>query len=292
MNNSIIIPPPISYNSSSIINNEITQKLEKFGYKVIEYIRLKDQKSFKYVKTINPRGHTVLIELDESINVNSPNLITVESVPVGDQIPFSLKSGMLSAAGNNVLGISFECKNGYCLLRHNDNFEVTENFLNIVEKPSDKVAFSTDSLLAIPIIKLSDIIENPTMVLQITTIASINIVNASIAAFKNHLKSTDTELKQLMNNADKVMGLMYVTMDTVANSLDKYERGRTFFDEHPPLNQSTISEYQRVIYNIKKHRELIENILRIGLSLGDIRNSLNEVNSLFNNINEDINSIK
>ena len=257
------------------LEDDILTRLKKYNYKPIETINIRTMmsKEAKYIKAIDQRGHYVAIELDldSNILVQPSDLTTSESVEVVSTIPQSVRMGLLAAAGKSVSGILTECKNGICISSNNERGKPQESFLTIIEKPTDRSLLSTDSILAIPIIKLTDIIENPTLSLEITTKSTESLINASTMTFYQDIRTTNDTLRDFVDKSDKLLQSMQTNMNTIIISLSNYERLRSQYD----VNIVPQNIKDNVVSNITNHINIISKNLNAGKRLESIRNELN-----------------
>lgn len=276
------------------LDNNINQKLDELGYKVLETINIKrdNRVESKYIKTIDPRGHFVVIELnlDSNVLVQPSDLTTVESSNINSDIPKSIRNGVLSVAGNSIGGISFECKNGICISKSSPKgkTEIEENFFTIIGKPADRSILEKDDILAIPVIRMTDIISNPTLILEVTTTATMNIINLIVQFYHNEIKVTTNSSNTLSNKFNILTNNMKYSMDAMVKSLSTYEKIRSEYD----LTIVPPETYKNIVNNIIIHRDKISKLVESARVLESIRNDFNILEEKMNKILVDIDSIK
>src|SRR6266496_1407314 len=155
--------PPLIMNKKSpgLIKNldmDIIKKLESYKYKVIETINLQSGNNVeaRYVKAIDNRGHYIIIELDvdSSILYRPTDLTTVEIISPANELPQSVKSGLLASISDFVSGVAIECKDIIYILYNKLHGQTKDLYLHIIHKPENRSELDADCTLGIPIIKM------------------------------------------------------------------------------------------------------------------------------------------
>lgn len=291
-----LVPSPttsVQFLPSNLMNQNIENKLLDLGYTPKETIirKLSDsQREAKYIRAIDNRGNSVLIELnvESNIAVQPSDLTTVESSPV-ISIPYSIRSGIFEAAGKQISGVAYDCTSGICIMSNDPvTMKPVDKFLTIVEKPSARVALEQDSFLASPIIKLSDIIENPTLINNIVQTATENIRKAVLKAFSSDLDINQRSFDQLTSKVPNTLRAMSIAMTKIVTSLEVYEKARKVYDINPPVTQQAKNEYDLIVLNIRKRQDMIRRLLATTKSLELIRNKFNELSADMDNIIRDL----
>jgi len=273
----IIVPRNTQQSLVNSLESDVITRLKSYKYKPLETINIRTDASrnfreAKYIKAVDQRGHYVAIELnvDSNVLVQPSDLTTSESVEVTSTVPQSIRMGLLAAAGNSVSGILTECKNGICISSNNQMGRPSESFLTIVERPTDRSLLGND-VLAIPIIRLTDIIENPTLALEITTKSSEGIINAATVAYYQDIRITNDTLRDFADKSDKLLQSMQINMNTIIISLTNYEKLRAQYD----VNIVPQNVRDNVVSNISNHINIISKNLNAGRRLESIRNQIN-----------------
>jgi hypothetical protein len=269
--------PQIQFNEVDSIEN----KLLKLGYLALETIKYRkgnNELVAKYIKAIDEnRGNVVMIELnvDSNVLVQPSDLTTIESNMVVS-IPSSLRHGILSEAGNEVAGVAFECREGFCISTHDTvTMKPSDKFIKIIEKPGDRVAVDEESILGIPIIRLSDIIENPTLAAEIISASTLRIRNAAIKSFHHDLDLTNKVDTTLDAKIKITMKAMNLAMNNILVGLERFEEARKVYDLNPPVTPMAKNEYSVIVLNIKKRQNMIRRLLMTTRKLEDKRNRMN-----------------
>lgn len=266
------------------LDSDINKKLEAHKYKILETINLSrvgGQREAKYVKAIDQRGHYVTIDLnlDSNIQVHPSDLTTMETVNINSNIPYSTRMGILNAAGKRVGGVAFECKNGICITSNSTRGPPKENFLTIIEKPVDRTVLENDSMLATPVIRLTDILANPTLASEITTESTIDIINAAANSYHSDIKETDKVISELAGKSKKALQDMSINMNMIIQSLNEYEKLRSNYE----LTIVPGEMYKKVSSTITSHINDISRLLSAGKRLEEIRNEINGLNQKLSN---------
>ena len=289
------VSSPIAVNNKDIqffrpdsVNQDIEKKLLDLGYMSIGTIKFKrdNEITAKYIKAIDNKGNMVLIALniDSNIAVHPSDLTTVESV-FAVSIPYSLRAAVFNAAGSQVSGVAFDCENGLCtMLTDPSNKKMKEVPYSIIERPSDKVALEANSVLGIPIVRMSDILENPTLTSKIISDATVKIRNEVLRSFTKDLESTDSSVKVTSDSTLGTLKSIQLAMNRLIIGLTRFEVERDKFDLNPAVDPVSKGKYDIIILNIKKRQNLLRKLLEIARSLESVRSTLNGVREYMGSI--------
>lgn len=154
----------------SIHHDELEKELKELGYTPLLGILAEKE----YMKAINPMGQTVYILIE-----NGQGIVDLKCTETEPIMTYGAKVSALQASD---LDVVFECE-GLCFLeRHVDNKHVT------IKECHFSLPQKLDCCISYPIIKLSDIKNNPSMV---------DYVDKTIRCLKN--KEFNTQLSHQVN---------------------------------------------------------------------------------------------
>lgn len=292
-----ILRPPssnVQFVQPGLSNQDVEKKLLDLGYISFRNIKLRkgDQLEAKYILATDHRGNMVLIYLniDSNIMVKPSDLTTMESAN-SVSIPYAIRVGIHSAAGNKIAGTAYLCDNGMCVMLTDPvSLKPTDNHLTFVEKPADKIAYIDDSPVAVPVVRMGDILENPTLVNEIVAESTLNIRDKSIPLFKKDIEDTDKLSTKSSNDIKTNMMALGRAMNDVLTSLVHFERDRKFYDLNPPTTKEAINRYNIIVLNIKKRQNMFRTLMKKSQDLEKQRSKLDEIIRDMNTNMNDLNT--
>lgn len=256
----VVLPPEEVKSHELSVNLE--DELKKYGYIIKEKVVIHDEDETlmaKYIKAVNPNGHKVFIDPDVEalVPVITGQQPFLEAKDVTIQ-PYSLKHGVMESAGLQARGIAFECHNGICTLLRNegDLRPVEESFII----PSSKLDDTPPILY--PIVRMSDIQANPSMVLKNTEDVTKRLRNAIYQKAQLEMKKSHETVKRLdkaFTDLDKSVDESMKNISKSLRTLDGYKRqyvGMVL----DPLNAQ---KYRGVIDNLYIRHEMMADLLQV-----------------------------
>ena len=197
------VKPGPSTASFSTFDGEVAdQTIEKAllerGFISTEKILTKDESGnvvCRFIKARDNLGHALYIELDTNGYMTVCDDDPVISVSrEASVIPYSLKVGSFEASSSALFGVGFECDNQVCVMSRKDNsLEPVETVFSY----SKDMGVQEKHPIPFPIVKLSEVLANPNLVLQ--NIAGSharmrNIAFSSCVKDVNHMRETSSSL--------------------------------------------------------------------------------------------------
>lgn len=178
MDGTLIIQPPIidhriSKEEPEIPNIEpeipnIEQELFNRGFIPIDQIVSEDKFGkpiVKYIKVVTENGYKAFVDPDDVeglINIKKETNILKPRYSVSS-IPYSIKNGSLECLSNIACGIAYECKDELCVINKNTIEEPQEIVFTTMP---DITKVATMDYISYPIVRMEDILANPTDVIQ------------------------------------------------------------------------------------------------------------------------------
>jgi hypothetical protein len=248
----------------------IENELLAAGYAPISRIILDSsgiKRESQYIKAKNKKGQTTFIELDsDGYTTARTNDLTLLRSEKASEIPYSIKTGAMDCAGQDVCGVAFECGlDSVCILSKNkeDLTPVESNFI-YVEKPGPSAAVikQQDTIMSYPVVRLSEIRTNPDLVTSSINIVSRRLRNASYETLLRSLVSAQASIEHLnkafadFNNVREQYATgLNETLTQLENMHDQYEA-------NPPTTDEGREKYRRVQSNLSVRNDGLEDLLR------------------------------
>lgn len=286
-----------------IRNGNIENELLEAGYGILSRIIVKDpngNKRAQYIKSINKNGQKVFVLIDGQgyTKARSADLTLVESNRV-NIVPYSLKTGAYECAGKDVCGVAFECgSDGVCVLSRgvNDLTPKEANFV-LVEKPTTTAAAVEidGKVMTYPVVRLSEIRVNPSLVLDNTDLVTRNLRNTSyqmeLAAFNKEMQSL-AALNDSFRRYNIMRENVHARLTYITRELEKWNK---VYKENPPTTDDMKNRYRLLQINLTRRNEDMETFLLVMKKISnkaiDLDLLTEEVNSIteyaskhFNNV--------
>ena len=261
-----------------IENQDILKLLADRGYMPFRTTMVKGNNGNvpKYVKAINDRGNTVYVKIDMDGNVMTQpgDLTTIESKEA-TSVPLSVKIGAYNCAGLDVCAVALECDDGICMLMKDDDTNMKEVMLTKVEKRSEEGIVEGDSPIAYPVVRLSEILENPVMTSKIIDDATVKMRNAAV---QNYLRKVDelegSNKKNIVgsrNEANQSVEMFVKKIDnimiTLLTKLKNLEGKRNKYDAVPPKNDKEVEDLRKISLEIRNVNDKLINLLKLSKNI-------------------------
>lgn len=255
--------------SGKIENDEIEQTLVDLGYIVIAKVVIQGTdgaKEARYVEAINRLGQKVYIELDleGQVAVRTRDLTMIESKDA-TVIPYSVKVGALECAGLDVCGVAFTCKDNICVVSHDDNVNPQEtNFVFIKERAPEIGLISTDGVTSIyPIVKLSEIVANPALVLRSTNDVTRRIRSATFAGCNDGLEKFKETINRLNDNFLAFDRVYTQAATELPKRIQQLEENHVQFLNLKDPTDADREIYRKLVDNLRKRNEYLVELLKM-----------------------------
>lgn len=240
--------------------------------------------SAKYIKVIDERGNTAYVDIDMDGNVmKTQNDITTDITQNITSIPLSVKMGLYKCADMDVCGVAMECSDGICMLTRDDNNEMKETMLEKISTSEENVIKEIDSPLGYPVVKLSEILENPIRISKIIDNTNDRIRSNAIHKYINDFKNMEKTKKLALTNIEEYDSKLNNGLTILMRELNRLEKIRNKFDLMPPTTDEQREQSRKNSYLIKHYNDVINNLLIIS-------NNITRYQKIFNEIAEDAKS--
>lgn len=244
----------------------------------------------RYIKAVDSKGNISYIHLnvDSNVSVLPTDLTTVESVDANN-VPYTVKTGAISTVGLGVSGVAFECQNGICTLSQDSPDKPrTESFLTYIEKPRNAVIVEDDSPIAYPIVKLSDVLENPTLITQLIDRATKSLRDQAYALEMRALVSADNVFKETMSKGRVTLRAINIAMNHIMESLTSLEDTRKTYDFNAATTPEAMVTYELLVYNIKYRQDKLKELLVLSREVSAYVEECGKLSASFDNLNKEL----
>lgn len=281
------IDPDKYVNSINTLNNKknINLLLNEYNIYPISTIFIESDKNIIYLKALDPHGYTFYIKVDvDGYIVSSPDdLIFVNTSHL--PIDRSNKIGSYNIIDMDVYGIIYECNNALCIINRNDiSLEPEET--NVILKNSSMDLF-LDKIINYPIVKLSEIIEMPSEVIQAIKDVSIKLRNSQYNLCLSDINDLKNSSLLSYNKTTKLTNLFFEKILKIKESLDVLNG---LYEDYNKCNITDLEKekIKKISYNMKYRHDLITDLISFSHFFNNYKNILN---SLENDMSEKINYI-
>ena len=251
-------------------------ELSKLGYVPIQKIMINDNnvKQCAYIFAYDKFGNPLLIELDDTgVVTESKTDLTMIKSNTGSVVNYSAKVGELECLKTEGCNLAYICdsKSGMCILENDDTGRIVESNFEFVKKFSEKDVIIDDDPVAYPVVHLSDIRANPSLVLSIVHKATKKLRNNSYKFATSELIDTRNKLQSLISNFNKFIDVRSREEKRLMDSVKTLEKYAVAYEKKcvsvSPLNQIEIQKRKEVQSNLTvrstKFNELINTIRTI-----------------------------
>nr|QBK90083.1 MAG: uncharacterized protein LCPAC101_03680 [Pithovirus LCPAC101] len=302
---SLLLPSDIPDEESSIRsplgfiqNEDLLVKLTNINFIPINNIMIRDTQgnvSAKYVKVVDSRGNTSYIEIDMDGNVmQMPGDITTSVSEDVISVPLSIKMGLYKCANLDVCGVAMECQDGVCMLLRDDDDEMEEKMLSRSSDNGEEFGIESDEFIGYPIIKLSEVLDNPILASKIIDDTTNRIQKNAINKYLYELTMFEKSQKKSIDNTNEFVNKLSNKIGLVKLNLKELDKVRSNYDLNPPKTDSEREKMLKNAYLIRQHNELFNNLISISKNVkryeqifSTISNDAEEINQLIDDmINE------
>lgn len=282
-------------------NQDILKMLADKGFMPFNVINTQDQnglnKMAKYIKVIDSRGNTsyVIIDMDGNVMTQASDLTTIETTNASNT-PIMANTDVLDCTTMDVCAVAMECEDGVCMLMRDNDANKKEVMLTKVEKRADEAMVESDSPIGYPVVRLSEIMQNPILVSKIIDSNTKKIRDAAIKDYISRLDKTIEARNNAIKNTNKFLHVLDEGFVKLIKDIKLLEKKRTQYDIMPPKNNKEKEEYRKINYNIRNRNDLLVNLFKISKNIDRYTEVFNELSqdaeTLTNFINENYSSYK
>lgn len=223
------------------VDQLIERELEGNGYIVVDRVmeRYENGDGCIYVKTINPNGHVVFVEMDvDGYIYNEKGSFITERVENANSslVPTHSKMSAMECAKSDVCGVLFECADGICTLTHKDHTTDPEEF-NFRRLHSSSASFvdTTDAAAIYPIVRMSEIRYNPALTLKCVESCTKRLTNKAQQTMSEEQERTYLLDTQLQKEFSAFKGKFHEIHNALKRKIEKleYVHHEHIYNKHP-----------------------------------------------------------
>lgn len=258
---------------------EVEEVLKHHKYFILKRIFINSESGVvaRYIKAFDKNGHVVYIEpdVDGSIMRGEEEAIYQEkngNIP----IPYSYKTGTIKCVETDACGVVFECNGSYCTVRANptDVNMPMESLYCEAEVASTEVMFDESHVTAYPIVRLSEILENPELVCENIERVSHRILEVTYNLSREALELGRVKLCRLVKFWNKYSHLQDCYLAELKKVKIEIYALKCEYEKKDCLDECQKKCYLEVLYNLytREHdlNRLIKKNLKVGLMLQEL----------------------
>ena len=243
-------------------DNLIEKKLLESNFLPTEKILTKDSLGnvvCHFIKVRDHVGRSSYVELDCDgemgyIRVSSDDTILTQSNEAS-VIPYSLKVGSFEASRGDIYGVGFECDNSICVMSRKDpSLEPVETVFH--HSKEDDMGIVASHPVPFPIVKMTEILENPEAVRKSVAISHARMRNV---AFNSCMKDTDemkrnvTELEKEINRFEKNSSEV---SEELSSSMNQLEKLHSVYETKGANTPEEFEKVKSIRFNLTKRNDL------------------------------------
>lgn len=271
------ISPVCKSNDISLVRGECFETiLRGYGYTPISKLIVRNQDRFQgeYIKCLDRLGNYVYVRLDITggyISVNNQDLV-IEQTHEVSEIPYSTLHTYKDESFLILHGVAVHCKRGICFIRrHHDGSVKTEHFLyshvsnrEVIKPPSPSCVIDVmdSSLLAFPVVNLSEIKANIAVVVRNTDNLSTRLANHTYKQCAYECQKLEESVARLDQACKEFKRLNKILSDSAKDSTNHYRiKIRETLSVRSQRDPTFVKEYSLILYNLQRRQELMAEFL-------------------------------
>jgi len=287
--NPIMSPEPVKH-TNDLSTDQIEVMLKLHHYTPVHTTTVDyDGKTEHFIKALSPSGAHVLIDINvHGILPVSRADIKVTPLPSDKSLGISLssKTGGYSCS-NDVDGVAFETPEGMCTLtRDEKTFDVNEKqFIKVSHVMEESAVVGTDSV-AIPVVRLNEILESPrltderiTRTTQKIFISNFNRCYEDISKINEVICSVNKDFNMLDNN-------MRVAAQNLCSSITELNGYHKAYTNCANKNSQTESKHRNVVKELEMRYALYRKLIRICNANKEKYSELLQLKAFFDDTNQ------
>lgn len=264
---------------------DIEKKLIDLGFVPLEKVLVKteDEIECKYIKAVNIFGDTVFIHLDVDGIIDAPSsspcLVKKEKSTF---VPYSLKIASADCLNMAVCGVAFVCDNEYCVLERDSKGENIEENSFTVEKvnkngTSTIEARKEGSIIPYPVVRLSEIFQNPSFMYSSIYENTKRIMNNAFNTAEEGVINTASLFKDLINGLTLFSKNKQELSTTIGEDIQELEKYLAEYETLPNKTPEQKELRNKVARNLRVRHEMIVEIIGLCQKVSSFRRELTEM---------------
>jgi hypothetical protein len=262
-----------------IANSSLENELLNAGYAPLSKIVIRTDsgdKRTQYIKAINKKGQKVFIMVDVNgyTTARSTDLTLIEAHNASI-VPYSLKTGAYNCAGKDVCGVAFECgSDAVCVLSRGatDLTPKEANFVFVEQSAPAAASVEIEgTIMTYPVVRLSEIRANPSLVLANTDTVTRRLRNTSYTAELQELALAQQSINKLSASFVEFNKMREEVAVKLNRTLTQLEQWNDIYIASPPMTDDAKDRYRKLQFNLAQRNEGIATLLRSVKKVADKR---------------------
>lgn len=255
-------------NFTDILNDtSIEGKLYEHNYDIINKATLGN--SGDYLMAHNKDGIKVYVLLDQSgILLSRKNDVKYENTT--PFLPNSIKNGILNGVQNMSSGAALVCDNGICTLLYDENLNVKEE--NFGENLGEE-----QYPLAYPIVRLSEIVNDPIGIDFSIASANKNLINNTFSILNNELQELVDEVKELNYCVNLAKNVINNKSYILENGINKVSTINQQFNKNPPTCDEEREYADNINKILKSKHDQVQTLITIMQKVVNEKNNIRKI---------------
>lgn len=267
---------------SNRYSTEIT--LKSLGYTPVQRVTI--EPNTNYLKCQSPLGFYIFVLIDDNkmVSFNANNL-TAKEMMEGEvlPIPTSLTNGFYHDSGN----VMVVCNKGLCKMTHDSlNVDPIITNFSLLSESKSRLLLPDGSVLAYPLVTLSELKANPKSILMSTMTATNRLREIAYLKCHDHLRLFINRLNTLSTNTNRFVKDQH----ELASQLDTYIKTKTTeqleLTAAPPKSSIAVEKQWNNLYNLNVRHNMIVKFLNVCAKFGDLSDKISELNSEVESLSE------
>lgn len=277
-------------NNNNNINSSLYNIMNKINFSILDRIIVNDNNKIycKYLKTSNPQGFICFIELSEKISknviINDSDSILIIPDNITNNIPYSIKIGSYDYSKHeSCSGIVFECYNGYCIIKTND--ETLDPYEENYSYEND-INLICSSNICYPLVLYDDLIYDDKYISNIISESSLKLNEILIKNTNTIIEGMKTSIQNIYDVTNIFDNFYKEKLNKISSTLNILDEYYEDYDKNPPVNSEEQNNLTLIRLNMRKRRQLFYKLIDMIQSISSYNNKISTLSSELSNIYE------
>jgi hypothetical protein len=245
-----------------VADQNIEKALLERGFISTEKILTKDEAGnvmCRFIKARDNLGHALYIELDTSEKDGMGYLTVCDEDRVmsisreASVIPYSLKVGSFEASSSSLFGVGFECDNQVCVMSRKDNsLEPIETVFSF----SNDMGVQEKHPIPFPIVKLSEVLANPQLVLQNIAGSHARMRNIAFSSCVKDVSLMQENAGNMCREVERFANKSKEVAETLENTIKYLEDMHDKYIQVGAKTETDLANLKAIRFNLNKRADL------------------------------------
>lgn len=250
---------------SLVQSASVEQQLVMSGFTPVDKVVIQEPDgnlSAKYIKVATRSGQCALVELDQAGYVaTSPQDLNVVEVQDTTVVPYSTKNGAINSLGQEIAGVAFVCEDNVCIVTRTEEVAPRESLYVVTDKAGDKTAVLDSSPVAYPVVRLSEIMVSPEVVIRSIEEAAAQLRAKAYEAALEDLKKAKESVKEVGRALDDFDRVQEEALRDLRHSIEDLKKVLAKYD-NPALIEGNREKYDNLLFNLRRRYVLLEELIQ------------------------------